>query len=91
MSRIEALLYRRIPLWVPLALGLIGLLCLLANGAVVGYAAAGGQEFPWLTKPLLAVANLPVDAMRAATTGNYLPITHERREPLPAGFARLFD
>lgn len=85
--RFEKLMFSRVPLWLVLCLVLIGFVVLVIFGGLVSYAVGGGQQLQFLTKPARALADIPLNAARIANASTE-PVTHEKREDLPAGFWR---
>jgi len=88
---LEKLMYRNVPLWLVLALVLLGLLVLIAFGSLISYAAAGGQHFKFLSKPATAIADIPLNLAKFVAVNNSEPIMAEPREDLPDGFWRNPD
>src|SRR5688500_9778939 len=58
-SRMERVLFARVPLWFVLALVVVGAGGLVAYGALILHAIQGGQRLAWLQKPALFVAAAP--------------------------------
>jgi len=84
---LEKLMFSRVPLWLVLCIVLSGIVLLVGFGGLVSYAAGGGQRLQAFTRPALAIADIPVNAVRYANAPTE-PVTHEKRDDLPAGFWR---
>ncbi|MEO6217194.1 MAG: arylsulfotransferase family protein [Sphingomonas sp.] len=84
---LEKLMYSKLPLWLLLCIVLIGIVFLVIFGSLVSYAASGGQRLKALTRPALAIADIPLNAARYANASDE-PVTHEKRDDLPPGFWR---
>ena len=83
----ERFLFRRAPLWFVLLSWLLGLLAMIAFGALVKHAMEGGRKFPAVSDGALALASIP-STIRQLFVQRNPALSPDNREPLPAGLQR---